>query len=49
MTLLFDSKADSRNRTHDPLITSKMLYQLSYTGKVPGRGIEPLDNPPHNL
>lgn len=25
--------AGDRNRTHNPLITSQVLYQLSYTGK----------------
>jgi hypothetical protein len=28
----FTSKADARNRTGDPFITSEVLYQLSYVG-----------------
>ena len=27
-------KADARTRTGDPFITSEVLYQLSYVGKV---------------
>lgn len=26
--------AGGRNRTRDPLITSQVLYQLSYTGQI---------------
>lgn len=29
----FNSGADGRNRTRDPLITSQVLYQLSYIGE----------------
>ncbi len=29
----FECGAGGRNRTRDPLITSQVLYQLSYTGK----------------
>ncbi len=29
------AKADARIRTGDPFITSEVLYQLSYVGKMP--------------
>lgn len=35
------TKADERNRTADPFITSEVLYQLSYVGPGPwGRGCQ---------
>jgi hypothetical protein len=37
------ARATSRNRTDDPVITSDVLYQLSYGGgAVEPRGVEPL-------
>ena len=31
-----EARADERNRTADPFITSEVLYQLSYVGVRPG-------------
>ena len=33
--LALDRKADARTRTWDPIITSDVLYQLSYVGEGP--------------
>ena len=34
--------AGNRNRTHNLLITSQLLYQLSYPGMVGDIGLEPM-------
>lgn len=38
--------APTRNRTRDPPIKSRELYQLSYGGKAPRRGIKPRSSGP---
>ncbi len=38
------SGAGDGTRTRNLLITNQLLYQLSYTGLVPPRGLEPRTN-----
>ncbi len=38
----FNDGAGNRIRTRDLLITSQLLYQLSYSGMVEDSGLEPL-------